>query len=114
MSAVFDVDAAAVSEPLVAVSVFFDEDVLAADFEAGFLAAGFAFDDDVFAAGFAFEDDVFAAGFFAAGFFAVVSLFFSSAMAYLSSPLDPAPECARKVRVGANSPSLWPTIDSEM
>ena len=22
--------------------------------------------------------------------------------------------CARKVRVGANSPSLWPTIDSEM
>ena len=25
----------------------------------------------------------------------------------------PAPEWARKVRVGANSPSLWPTIDSE-
>src|SRR6185503_9144283 len=24
-----------------------------------------------------------------------------------------APEWARKVRVGANSPSLWPTIDSE-
>ena len=24
------------------------------------------------------------------------------------------PEWARKVRVGANSPSLWPTIDSEM
>src|SRR5262249_36768695 len=25
-----------------------------------------------------------------------------------------SPECARKVRVGANSPSLWPTICSEM
>ena len=24
------------------------------------------------------------------------------------------PEWERKVRVGANSPSLWPTIDSEM
>src|SRR6202008_4652435 len=24
------------------------------------------------------------------------------------------PPCERKVRVGANSPSLWPTIDSEM
>ena len=27
--------------------------------------------------------------------------------------LLPLPEWARKVRVGANSPSLWPTIDSE-
>src|SRR5215208_4400429 len=31
----------------------------------------------------------------------------------LSAALLPLPECARKVRVGANSPSLWPTIDSE-
>ena len=33
------------------------------------------------------------------------------------SPIAPPrrlPEWARKVRVGANSPSLWPTIDSEM
>src|SRR4030095_4709656 len=31
-------------------------------------------------------------------------LFFTSALR--------SPECARNVRVGANSPSLWPTIDS--
>ena len=61
-----------------------------------------------------------AAGFFAAGFFAAPSLswpalvsFLSSAISYSLSEAEPAPEWARKVRVGANSPSLWPTIDSE-
>jgi hypothetical protein len=61
----------------------------------------------------------FAAGFFAAGFLAgffalSFSVFFSSAIGYSLSLAVPAPEWARKVRVGANSPSLWPTIDSEM
>ena len=32
----------------------------------------------------------------------------------LNSSARPLPEWARNVRVGANSPSLWPTIDSEM
>ena len=74
---------------------------------AGFFAAGF------FAAGFLAAG--FAAGFFAAGFFAwSFSVFFSSATGYSLSLAEPAPEWARKVRVGANSPSLWPTIDSEM
>ena len=58
-----------------------------------------------------------AAGFLAAAFFgwSFFSVFFSSAIGRYSFSLAvPAPEWARKVRVGANSPSLWPTIDSEM
>ena len=91
--------------------------------------AGVAFLAGAF--GFAAVPDL-AAGFFAAvvpppdllppdfvreaGFFALsCSVFFSSAIERYSLSLAvPAPEWARKVRVGANSPSLWPTIDSEM
>src|SRR6187397_1726354 len=83
----------------------------AAFFAAGFLAAAF-FAGAFFAAGFLaasfFAASFFADGFFAAGFFLGVS----SAIAY-SSDFE-VPEWARKVRVGANSPSLWPTIYSEM
>src|SRR6202011_5774054 len=37
-----------------------------------------------------------------------------SFLCHHSSAFLSVPEWARKVRVGANSPSLWPTIDSEM
>src|SRR5207302_1373381 len=33
---------------------------------------------------------------------------------HASAAREPEPEWARNVLVGANSPSLWPTIDSEM
>ena len=37
-----------------------------------------------------------------------------SALPAIATAPPSVPECARKVRVGANSPSLCPTIDSEM
>src|SRR5215207_6009132 len=86
-------------------------------FSAVFLAGAF-----LLAGAFAFASEPLAAGFLAAGFLAAAffgwsffSVFFSSAIRRYSLSLAvPAPEWARKVRVGANSPSLWPTIDSEM
>src|SRR5918995_308767 len=74
------------------------------------LAAGFA---SAFYPAAAFVAVAFVVvAFFGWSFF---SVFFSSAIGRYSLSLAvPAPEWARKVRVGANSPSLWPTIDSEM
>ena len=109
VSAVFEVASAAVS-PAALVAVSF--------FAAGLRAAGF-FAPSLLGAAF-FAAGFFAAGLRAAGFLAAAPFssgfdvgFFSSAIAYSLCPC-PAPEWARKVRVGANSPSLWPTIDSEM
>ena len=83
---------------------------------AGFFGAGFfvavSFAADL-AAGF-LARVFFAAGFFAAGFFAWLLLGVLLVSHQSLSLAVPAPEWARKVRVGANSPSLWPTIDSEM
>ena len=106
-------------------------------FRGAFLASGGFFLEVSFLAGAffgaAFLASFFAA-FFAAGFFRsfFALCFFRSRFFWLffrhffavflirvlvghrySDPL-PVPEWARKVRVGANSPSLWPTIDSEM
>jgi hypothetical protein len=90
-------------------------------FAGAFLSAVFLAGAFLLAGAFAFAPEPLAAGFLVAGFLAVAcfgwsffSVFFSSAIGRYSLSLAvPAPEWARKVRVGANSPSLWPTIDSE-
>src|SRR5215207_7993877 len=87
-------------------------------FAGAFLSAVFLAGAFLLAGAFAFAPEPLAAGFLAAGFLVAAFFgwaFFSSAIRRYSLSLAvPAPEWARKVRVGANSPSLWPTIDSEM